>query len=144
MVDLRPAESRDLPAVLSLLERLELPTAGVAEGFAEYLVAELDGEVVGVVGIELYGSSALLRSAAVDDRWRSSGVGRRLIEKALEQARRRGIEDIYLLTTTAERYFPRFGFANVSRDEVAPGVRASIEFQTACPASATVMRKTLT
>jgi amino-acid N-acetyltransferase len=79
----------------------------------------------------------------VEESWRGSGVGRVLVERALDLARQRGIEDVYLLTTTAENYFPKFGFTCVSRDSVADRVRASVEFQTACPASATVMRRTL-
>jgi amino-acid N-acetyltransferase len=106
-------------------------------------VAEAGGKLVGVVGLELYGSSALLRSAAVEDGWRGSGVGRVLVERALDLARERRIEDVYLLTTTAEQYFPRFGFACVSRDAVAEEVRCSVEFQSACPASAVAMRKSL-
>jgi amino-acid N-acetyltransferase len=93
--------------------------------------------------LELYGGSALLRSAAVEESWRGSGVGRVLVDRALDLARQHRIEDVYLLTTTAEHYFPKFGFACVSRDAVAEGVQSSIEFQTACPASAVVMRKTL-
>lgn len=142
-VKLRSAEPADLPAVLSLLERSRLPAAGVADSFAHFLVAEGAGKVMGVVGIELYGESALLRSVAVEESWRGTGVGRTLVERALDLARERGIQDIYLLTTTAEHYFPKFGFTCVCRDDVAGGVRSSVEFQTACPASATVMRKTL-
>lgn len=95
--------------------------------------------------LELLGRAhlPLLRSAAVDESWRGSGVGRVLVERVLDLARERGIEDIFLLTTTAEHYFPRFGFSCVSRDSVAAGVQSSIEFQEACPASATVMRKSL-
>jgi amino-acid N-acetyltransferase len=106
-------------------------------------MAESDGKLVGVVGLELYGESALLRSAAVEESWRGSGVGRVLVERALDVARERGIEDVFLLTTTAENYFPRFGFSCVSRDSVTPGVKSSLEFREACPASATVMRKSL-
>lgn len=140
-VELRTASTPDLEAVFSLLGRSGLPTAGVADNFSQFLVAEADGKLVGVVGLELYGESALLRSAAVEESWRGSGVGRVLVERALDLARERGIEDVYLLTTTAENYFPKFGFVCVRRDEVAQGVRSSVEFQTACPASATVMCK---
>jgi len=142
-VELRTASARDLEAVFSLLERSGLPTAGVADNVSQFLVAEADGSLAGVVGLELYGQSALLRSAAVEESWRGSGVGRVLVERALDLAREHGIEDVYLLTTTAEDYFPKFGFACVWRDEVAQGVRSSVEFQTACPASATVMHKCL-
>jgi amino-acid N-acetyltransferase len=142
-VEVRTAKAEDLPRVLSLLGRAELPTAGVADALPHFIVAESDGGLVGVVGLELYADSALLRSAAVEESWRGSGIGRVLVEQALDLARHRGVEDVYLLTTTAEHYFPKFGFACVSRESVADGVRSSVEFQTACPASATVMRKNL-
>jgi amino-acid N-acetyltransferase len=142
-VELRTARESDLPAVLGLLGRAQLPTAGVADAPSHFVMAESGGELVGVVGLEMYGQSALLRSAAVEESWRGSGVGRVLVERALDLARERGIEDVFLLTTTAEHYFPRFGFSCVSRDSVASGVKASVEFQEACPASATVMRKHL-
>jgi amino-acid N-acetyltransferase len=142
-VELRTARETDLPAVLALLGRAHLPTAGVADAPSQFLVAESEGKLVGVVGLELYGESALLRSAAVEESWRGSGVGRVLVERALDVAQERGIEDVFLLTTTAENYFPRFGFACVSRDSVSKGVQSSVEFQEACPASATVMRKSL-
>jgi amino-acid N-acetyltransferase len=142
-VELRTARESDLPAVLELLGQAQLPVVGVADSPEHFLVAESDSKVVGVVGLELYGESALLRSAAVVESWRGSGVGRVLVERALDVARERGIEDVYLLTTTAEEYFPRFGFAGVDRESVSPGVKASVEFREACPASAKVMRKCL-
>ena len=142
-VELRTAKESDLTAVVDLLGRANLPIAGVAEAPSHFVMAESDGKLVGVVGLELYGESALLRSAAVEESWRGSGVGRVLVERALDVARERGIADVFLLTTTAEHYFPRFGFSCVSRDSVTAGVKSSIEFQDACPASATVMRKSL-
>ena len=142
-LEVRTAEEKDLPAVLSLLGRADLPTAGVADAFSHFIVAESEVRLIGVVGLELYGGSALLRSAAVEESWRGSGVGRVLVDRALDLARQHRIEDVYLLTTTAEHYFPKFGFACVSRDAVTEGVRSSVEFQTACPASAVVMRKAL-
>lgn len=140
-LELRTARSEDLTEVLGLLGRAQLPTAGVEESLPHFIVAEREGELIGVAGLEVYGASALLRSVAVEDSWRGSGVGRTLIDRALDQARLAGIEDVFLLTTSAERYFPRFGFSCVSRSEVGDEVRASVEFQEACPASAVVMRK---
>ena len=142
-VTLRNAEAADLPAVLGLLRSADLPSAGVAEALPQFVVAENDGQLIGVAGLEIYGRSALLRSVAVEPNWRGSGVGRTLIERALSVTRERGIDDVFLLTTTAEHYFPRFGFACVSRDSVSPALQASAEFKGACPASAVVMRKSL-
>jgi amino-acid N-acetyltransferase len=143
-VSLRDAQPADLPAVLGLLGRAHLPTAGVADALPHFVIAEDGGRIVGAVGLELYGASALLRSAAVEEGWQGCGVGRALIDRALELARDRNIEDVFLLTTTAEHYFPRFGFSCVSRESVTPEVQDSVEFKEACPASAVVMRKALT
>jgi amino-acid N-acetyltransferase len=141
-VELRSA-SPDLPRVLSLLNGARLPTAGVEDGFSHYVVAESGEGVIGAAGLEVYGASALLRSVVVEDSWRGSGVGRRLIENALDEAKQRGIEDVFLLTTTAEHYFPRFGFSCVNRESAAAELQASVEFQGACPSTAVLMRKGL-
>jgi amino-acid N-acetyltransferase len=141
-VTLRTARVADLPAVLALLGRAQLPTTGVADALPHFILAENEAQMVGVAGLELYGSSALLRSVAVEESWCGTGVGRTLIERALAVTREREIKDVFLLTTTAEHYFPRFGFTCVSRDSVAAAVQDSAEFKGACPASAVVMRKT--
>ena len=70
-------------------------------------------------------------------------MGRKLIEHALDEAKQRGIHDVFLLTTTAEHYFPRFGFSCTNRESVATEVQASVEFQGACPSTAVLMRKSL-
>ncbi|MBV9947898.1 MAG: GNAT family N-acetyltransferase, partial [Myxococcales bacterium] len=46
-----------------------------------------------------------------------------------------------LLTTTADSFFPRFGFQHIAREDVPPELRASRELQGACPASAIVMER---
>jgi amino-acid N-acetyltransferase len=83
----------------------------------------------------------LLRSAVVALEKRNSGLGSDLVESLLRRAETRGTREIYLLTTTAERFFPRFGFAAIDRVEVATPVRVSEEFRGACPDSAIVMRR---
>jgi amino-acid N-acetyltransferase len=143
-VNLRPATAADLPAVLGLLTRAELPTQGVdTDALRDFVIAESGDTPVGVVGLEIYRDSALLRSAAVEESWRGSGVGSALIDRALALSQERGIRDVYLLTTTAEDYFPRFGFACVGRESVPKSLEASAELQGACPATAVIMRKTL-
>lgn len=136
---LRPARAEDLHAVARLLTDADLPLDGVAGSFRDFVVAESEGALVGVAGLERCGRHALLRSVAVTEPWRSRGVGRALVERVLADAESRGIPALYLLTTTAERYFPAFGFRAISRDEVPDDVRATEEFRSACPASATVM-----
>jgi amino-acid N-acetyltransferase len=85
--------------------------------------------------------NALLRSVAVRAEWRSHGLGRALVTRVISDAVARGIHALYLLTTTADRYFPSFGFRQIARDQVPNDVRATAEFRSACPASATVMMR---
>jgi amino-acid N-acetyltransferase len=135
----RPAAPDDLPAVERLLAASDLPLDGVRDALSTFVVAESGGEIVGVAGLELPGDNALLRSVAVQPDWRSLGVGRALVTRVIADAEARGIHALYLLTTTAERWFPNFGFRTVARDGVPADVRATTEFMSACPASATVM-----
>jgi amino-acid N-acetyltransferase len=140
---IRVAAPGDYAGVVRLLEAADLPTAGLNRSLPDFLVAEESGRVVGAVGLEIYGDCALLRSAVVAAGKRGSGLGRDLVESLLERAGTRGVREIYLLTTTAENFFPRFGFARISRDVVAAPVRASEEFRGACPDSAIAMRKVM-
>ena len=140
---LRAATAADLPAIERLLTDAHLPLAGVADALPTFVVAEDAGNLVGAAGLELCGNDALLRSVVVAPAWQSRGVGRSLVSRAIQEAESRRLHALYLLTTTAEHYFPTFGFERTTRDAVPESVRATEEFQTACPASATVMRRTL-
>ena len=71
------------------------------------------------------------------------GLGRALTDAALQLARDLHAPAVFLLTTTADRYFPRFGFARIDRADVPAGVQTSVEFTSACPSTATVMRRSL-
>lgn len=136
---IRPAAATDLPAVERLLVESALPLDGVREALPDFVVAEAEGDLVGVAGLEVRQEDALLRSVAVRPEWRSRGVGRQLVTRAIANAESRGLRALYLLTTTAERYFPSFGFETIARDEVPEPIRETREFTDACPASATVM-----
>jgi amino-acid N-acetyltransferase len=138
---IRKARDQDFEAVGSLLAANDLPVEGVKENFSSFVVAEDGGVVVGAIGLEKFGSVALLRSAVVSNDYRGSGIGRGLVEQILEVAGNDGIEELFLLTTTAEDYFPRFGFARTTRSAVPAAIKASAEFQGACPESATVMKR---
>ena len=141
---IRGATSRDLDAVESLLSANDLPLDGVKENFSSFVVAEDNGKIAGAIGLEKFGPVALLRSAVVSPEHRGSGIGRRLVEQILDRASDEGIEELFLLTTTAEKYFPRFGFSSTTRSAVPAAVKASAEFQGACPDTAVVMTRRLT
>ena len=107
------------------------------------LVAKEGEEIIGTAGLELYADGALLRSVAVEPRRQGKHLGHQLTDAALRLATAHGANSVFLLTTTAERFFPKFGFAPIDREQVPLSVQLSVEFQSACPASAIVMRKQL-
>jgi amino-acid N-acetyltransferase len=143
MIQIGAARASDLDAVLGLLARGGLPLDGVAEHLTTMVIAREDTRIVGAAAIEPYADGGLLRSVVVDPAVQGEGVGRLLVEAAVAYARARSLPALYLLTTTAADYFPRFGFAAIPREDVPPGVRQSVEFRSACPASAVVMARSL-
>jgi amino-acid N-acetyltransferase len=137
------AQSSDAAAIRVLLEAHQLPVAGLPDHLQTMLVAKLQGTLVGSAGLEIYTGGALLRSVAVSPDYQGQHLGRDLTSAAIELARTMGAPAIYLLTTTAEGYFPKFGFERIQRSDVPSSVQTSVEFTSACPASAVVMRKIL-
>ena len=140
---IRRARKSDLPAVEELLLASKLPLDGVRDHFTDFIVAEDNNGIEGAVGLEKYESVALLRSAVVAADHRGTGIGRQLVEQVLERAEEDGIDELYLLTTTAENYFPRFGFKPTTRAAVPEELKSSAEFRGACPDTAVVMKRRL-
>ena len=141
--EIRRAAEADLERIETLLGDAQLPLEGAPRPIPCRLRAwrALARAIVGAVALEMYPDSALLRSLVVDPAAQGQGLGARLTRAAVEEASRRGVHAIYLLTTTAEHFFPRFGFVAVDRHSVPPSIQGSIEFQSACPASAIAMRR---
>lgn len=139
----RSATTDDLHAVVTLLRARSLPTDGVGDlmrAHPEHVVlAELNGAVVGTAALDVHAPHALLRSVAVATDLATLGVGTRLVNDTIARAKAMHLESLYLLTTTAAEWFPRFGFAVTDRTTVPAALAATVEFTSACPASATVM-----
>jgi N-acetylglutamate synthase-like GNAT family acetyltransferase len=140
---IRPAQPADESAILALLETCGLPLGGAREHLGNFWVAADGSHLVGTVGFERYGDVALLRSVATHPDWRRRGIAAALCERALAAATRDGIRTVYLLTETAQSYFPRFGFHQIPRSESDPRLAASAEFQGACGDAAVLMVREL-
>ena len=136
----RPADAAD---VLRLLDQNHLPLDGFESHIATTVVARHNGRIVGSAALEIYPDGALLRSVAVAPELQGHGLGRELTEAAIRLARDLHVPAIYLLTTTAERYFPKFGFERVDRAAVPAEIAETTEFKSACPASAVAMARPL-
>ena len=143
MIDVEPATSEDLASIRALLEANDLPVQDLVESAVTFLVARVDGVLAGVVGLEAFGASALLRSLCVAGERRNRGIARSLCAAIESVARGLGVRDLYLLTTTAGPFFERQGFAVGARDVAPSEIRETAEFRDLCPSTATFMRKSL-
>ena len=142
-VVIRSAERADLSGILEVLHEGDLMSDDVADHLDTFFVAESEGVIVGVIGIELHGKTGLLRSAAVLPSHRNRGIADRLVNRVDEVAREYGLDELILLTTTSAGYFARKGFAPVDRNALTGAVLSSSQFHGACPATAVSMRKQL-
>jgi amino-acid N-acetyltransferase len=100
-------------------------------------------EMIGAIGLEIYGAYGLLRSLVVADDYRNKGIAKLLVEYLEKQAVGLGLKVLYLLTTTADRYFEKQAFVRVPRNEVHEEIKRSSEFQSICPVSAIIMYKSI-
>jgi len=144
--DLPPIQPcSDLPAVRALLAAAGLPVADLtAAHLDDFWVCGESPDLIGVIGLEAYGTVALLRSLAVAPTWRGRGLGAALLVHAERAARQRGIAALYLLTTTAEAFFIRRGYVRLPREAAPAVLRQTTEFAALCPASAVCLTRTLT
>jgi amino-acid N-acetyltransferase len=139
-IHLRP----DREGAVRLLESAGLPSTDLTDAMLEhfFFVGSM-GAPIALVGLELLGNVALLRSLAVTPASRSQGLGLALLAHAERYAKARGVSQLYLLTTTAAGFFERHGFAPVAREEVPAAIRSTREFSEICPASSSNMVKHL-
>ena len=143
--DLPPIQPcADLPAIRALLAAAGLPTADLAAAPpADFWGCREGTALIGVVGLEIHGTVALLRSLAVAPDWQGRGLGAALLAHAERTARQRGITTLYLLTTTAEAFFARHGYVRIPREAAPPVLQQTAEFAALCPASAVCLTKPL-
>lgn len=139
---LRQAMAADLPFIEKLLAENGLPTAGVAEHLSTFFIADT-GSVDGVIGMELSGAVAILRSLAVAGERRKQGLGNALVDYALAQSRQSGATAAYLLTNTAASFAARWGFTQIPREDIPAYLLQRSALSYACPATSTCMKLAL-
>ncbi|HEV7349402.1 arsenic resistance N-acetyltransferase ArsN2 [Telluribacter sp.] len=140
-LEIGTATARDLPEVVSLLRAENLPAEDLNPELPHFLLARANGTLVGIAGLEVYGTDALLRSVVVHKDFRNFHIARRLTNDLLKQAKLSGIKDVYLITTTADQYFEKQGYARVERTEVPAAILATQQFSGLCPGTALVMHR---
>ena len=127
-------------AIKVLLAECKLPYDDITpQHLKHYLTLWDDNRMVGVVGLEIFGDQALLRSLAVAPAERGQGYASRLVNEIEAYARGQNIKALYLLTTTAEGFFAQRGYGITDRGAVPAAIAATTEFQSLCPDGAVCM-----
>jgi amino-acid N-acetyltransferase len=131
-------------AALALLQAEGLPVSDLTNKHLEhFFFIGSDGSPIGLVGLEIYGTDALLRSLVVGKTARTAGIGSALVRHAEGHAFALQVRAIYLLRTTAESFFERLGYQRAARAQAPALIQSSREFAVLCPASSAFMVKRL-
>jgi amino-acid N-acetyltransferase len=131
-------------SVVALLEAEGLPASDLTETHLQhFFFTGSDGAPSALVGLEIYGEFALLRSLVVSAAARTQGLGSALVVHAEEYAAAHQVRAVYLLTTTAETYFEHRGYRRIDRAEAPPAIESAREFASLCPSSSAFMIKRL-
>jgi amino-acid N-acetyltransferase len=129
--------------IIELLKTEKLPVEDLPGSLDHFLVAIININLVGVIGLEPYVPYGLLRSMVVREDYRGQNIASLLIQSLEKHATGLNIGSIYLLTETASNYFTKQGYTHVDRTEVPEAIKQSTEFSSVCPVSAIVMKKSL-
>lgn len=140
---IEPQRSHDRPRVRELLRQCGLPVDDLDTSPVDFLVMREAGQVVGVVGLESAGGVGLLRSLAVLPSLNGQGRGGALVAAAERLAEQRGIDDLYLLTTTAPGFFALHDYLRVQRASAPLALQGTSQFASLCPSTAVCMHKRL-
>jgi amino-acid N-acetyltransferase len=133
-----------LSTAVALLKAQGLPASDITDEHLEsFFYIGADESPIGLVGLEIYGADALLRSLAVGNHARRKGLGSALIHHAEKYAAAKSVRSIYLLTTTAEAFFRRLHYERIDRSRAPPSIERTREFTSLCPASSAFMVKFL-
>jgi amino-acid N-acetyltransferase len=131
-------------SVVALLEAEGLPASDLTDAHLEhFFFTGTDGAPSALVGLEIYGDAALLRSVVVSAATRTQGLGSALVQHAEEYAAAHRVHSLYLLTTTAEAYFEHRGYRRIDRSEAPPAIQTTREFSSLCPSKSAFMIKRL-
>jgi len=88
------------------------------EGIREFIIAEHNNKVVATGSLHIiWADLAEIRALAVDKDYIKKGIGRKLVELFLQEARELGIARIFTLTYQPA-FFERCGFKHISKDEL--------------------------
>jgi len=131
-VAVRRARTADVTTIKQLVDSyagrvlLAKEIVTLYESVQEFLVAELDGEVVGCGALHvLWADLGEVRTVAVHPRVLGRGVGHAMVDALIDAASELGLARLFVLTFE-KQFFSRHGFAEIDGTPVEPDVFAAM------------------
>ena len=120
---IRNAKISDAKAIYSLInsyaerdKMLFRSMVDIYENLQSFIVAELEGNVLGCCALQIIWSDlAEIKSLAVDETNTGTGVGKMLVATAVDQAQQLGLPRVFALTLTPS-FFEKMGFKVIEKD----------------------------
>ena len=132
----------NFPAAVEQLKKNNLPIEDISETTDLFVLMD-DNKVSGTIAIEYSGAEGLLRSLSMSEEQRNNGLGIQLVNYIENYALENGVQNLYLLTTTAEKFFEKRAYEVIERNKVPLFIQKTSEFSSVCPSSAIIMKKRL-
>ena len=128
-VVIRPAKTSDVKKIRAIVDAyaaerklLSKDTVTLFESVQEFVVAEVDGEVVGCGALHvLWEDIAEVRTVAVVDQMHGKGVGHLILESILIKAKEVGVKKVFCLTFET-KFFGSHGFKEIQGAPVEPEI----------------------
>ena len=139
---IRPAAAADLGATVELLKDAGLCFEDLSADMLAF-VAENNAIFQGVIGREIFGDIAFMRSLVISGDARGAGIGPALVTALETACLTDGIGEIWLLTFDADPFFAKLGYLTRDRADAPDAIRNTEEFRVLCPADAVLMSKSL-
>lgn len=125
-----------------MLKKNNLPTEDIDTGKQLFVIEEGE-EVIATVAVEYDYNDALLRSLSVSENKRNKGMGEELVSFIEDYVQKQGVQNIFLLTTTASEFFLKRGYRIIDRSNVPPFIQNTQEYGVICSSTSTLMKKEL-
>ena len=141
-MNIAPASQNSFSGAIDLLKKNNLPTEDLHPG-TQLFVVEEDNIVIATVAVEYDYNDALLRSLSVSEEKRTLGIGKKLVGFIEDYVKRQGVQNIFLLTTTAADFFSGRGYKIIDRTNIPAFIQNTKEYSVLCASSSTLMKKQL-
>ena len=123
---IRFMNQQDIPAVLSVMQpfiekEILLPRnyENLLKNLSDYIVYEIDGGIRACGALHDYGDGqAEILGIAVDSSFSNLGIGPKIINFLIQQAKSKNIKTIFILTTKTSDWFESLGFTSDTIDSI--------------------------